>query len=60
MKAPPRLAASALAHAASVMPVTVVIGARRTGKSTLIDAPSADGRLCIPVALRASLQKSEY
>src|SRR5579864_7709839 len=32
----PRLAASALAHAASVMPVTVVTGARQTGKSTLV------------------------
>jgi len=32
----PRLAAAALAHAASVMPVTVVTGARQTGKSTLV------------------------
>lgn len=32
----PRLAAPALAHAASVMPVTVVTGARQTGKSTLV------------------------
>src|SRR2546427_450498 len=32
----PRLAATALAHAASVMPVTVVTGARQTGKSTLV------------------------
>lgn len=36
MTALPRLAASALAHAASVMPVTVVTGARQTGKSTLV------------------------
>jgi predicted AAA+ superfamily ATPase len=36
MPALPRLAASALAHAASVMPVTVVTGARQTGKSTLL------------------------
>src|SRR2546427_4556800 len=32
----PRLAASALAHAAGVVPVTVVTGARQTGKSTLV------------------------
>ena len=32
----PRLAGSALAHAASVMPVTIVTGARQTGKSTLV------------------------
>src|SRR2546428_4193157 len=32
----PRLAATALAHAASVMPVTVVTGARQTGKTTLV------------------------
>jgi predicted AAA+ superfamily ATPase len=32
----PRMAAAALAHAASVMPVTVVTGARQTGKSTLV------------------------
>jgi hypothetical protein len=32
----PRLAAAALAHAARVMPVTVVTGARQTGKSTLV------------------------
>src|ERR1700730_16407982 len=36
MTALPRLAGAALAHAASVMPVTVVTGARQTGKSTLI------------------------
>jgi uncharacterized protein len=36
MTALPRLAGSALAHAASVMPVTVVTGARQTGKSTLV------------------------
>ena len=36
MTALSRLAASALAHAASVMPVTVVSGARQTGKSTLV------------------------
>src|SRR5438876_2239125 len=36
VKALPRLAASALAHAAGVMPVTVVTGARQTGKSTLV------------------------
>src|ERR1700732_864973 len=36
MTALPRLAAAALAHAASVMPVTVVTGARQTGKSTLV------------------------
>jgi hypothetical protein len=36
MKVLPRLAASALAHAARVMPVTVVTGARQTGKSTLV------------------------
>src|SRR6266571_3388548 len=32
----PRLAASAVAHAAGVMPITVVTGARQTGKSTLV------------------------
>lgn len=32
----PRLAASALAHAAGIMPVTIVTGARQTGKSTLV------------------------
>jgi predicted AAA+ superfamily ATPase len=32
----PRMAAAALAHVASVMPVTVVTGARQTGKSTLV------------------------
>src|SRR5438093_248125 len=36
MEALPRLAAAALAHAASVMPVTVITGARQTGKSTLV------------------------
>jgi hypothetical protein len=36
MTALPRLAGSALAHAAGVMPVTVVTGARQTGKSTLV------------------------
>jgi predicted AAA+ superfamily ATPase len=36
MTALPRLAAAALAYAASVMPVTVVTGARQTGKSTLV------------------------
>src|ERR1700732_5358489 len=36
MTALPRLAAAALAHAASVMPVTIVTGARQTGKSTLV------------------------
>src|SRR5713226_3593533 len=36
MTALPRLAASALAHAASIMPVTVITGARQTGKSTLV------------------------
>ena len=36
MIALPRLAAPAVAHAASVMPVTVVTGARQTGKSTLV------------------------
>jgi len=36
MTALPRLAAAALAHAARVMPVTVVTGARQTGKSTLV------------------------
>jgi predicted AAA+ superfamily ATPase len=40
----PRLAATALAHAAAVMPVTVVTGARQTGKSTLVRdlAPAGD------------------
>jgi predicted AAA+ superfamily ATPase len=32
----PRLAAAALTHAASIMPVTVITGARQTGKSTLV------------------------
>jgi hypothetical protein len=36
MAALPRLAASALSRAARVMPVTVVTGARQTGKSTLV------------------------
>lgn len=36
MRALPRLAAAALAHAARVMPVTVVTGARQTGKTTLV------------------------
>ena len=36
MEVLPRLAAAALAHAASVMPVTVITGARQTGKSTLV------------------------
>src|SRR5262245_47430419 len=40
----PRLAAAALAHTAGVMPVTVVTGARQTGKSTLVRdlAPPGD------------------
>jgi len=32
----PRLAGAAVAHAAAVMPVTVLTGARQTGKSTLV------------------------
>ncbi|MBI3490244.1 MAG: ATP-binding protein [Acidobacteria bacterium] len=36
MTALPRLAAAAVAHAARVMPVTVVTGARQTGKTTLV------------------------
>lgn len=42
----PRLATHAVAHGASVMPVTVVTGARQTGKSTLVrDLAAAGERL---------------
>jgi hypothetical protein len=44
MKALPRLAAAALAHAATVMPVTVVTGARQTGQSTLVRDLSPAGQ----------------
>lgn len=44
VKVLPRLAAASLAQAARVMPVTVVTGARQTGKSTLVRdlAPAGD------------------
>jgi predicted AAA+ superfamily ATPase len=44
MTAVPRAAAAALSHAARVMPVTVVTGARQTGKTTLVRdlAPAGD------------------
>lgn len=43
MSALPRLAARAVAHAVGVMPVTVLTGARQTGKSTLVRDLAAAG-----------------
>ena len=50
----PRLAAAALSHAAGVMPVTVVTGARQTGKTDKRCVKMPDGAERCKVAIQTN------
>jgi len=55
----PRLAVDRLAHAQAVMPVVVLMGARQTGKSTLVrDLVGDPGRTYVSLDTRAMLERA--